>query len=217
MRALTVPRPPAPPAAPEPTARDAWAIGLGAAAVAVALWPLRAYAGSHLSGADAPKFTLDSFPLSTYPMFSEHRGRSTYVPHVIGLTVAGERVIPHHRHFGHGGLNQARKQVARAFRRGDAAVVVQDYADALARQREALGGVLPTGSGPGSVRRRREHAIVTVEAVRSRFRFEDYMAGQRLPHREQVLARCAVGGTAERVDEHREAGRSGHAGQEAVR
>lgn len=212
MRAPTVPRPPA--AAPDPTARDAWAIGLGAAAVAVALWPLRAYAGSHLSGSDAPKFTLDSFPLSTYPMFSEHRGRSTYVPHVIGLTAEGERVIPHHRHFGHGGLNQTRKQVARAFRRGDAAVVVQQYADALARQREALAGKVPTGSGPGATRRRREAGIVTVEAVRSRFRFDEYMAGQTLPHREQVLARCAVGGTAEAVQERRDAGQTT---QEAAR
>lgn len=202
-------RPPAPTAAPEPTARAAWALGLGAAAVAVALWPLRAYAGSHLSGTEAPKFRLDSFPLSTYPMFSEHRGRSAHVPHVIGLTAEGERVIPHHRHFGTGGLNQTRKQVARAFRRGDAAVVVQDYADALARQNEALGGAVPTGYGPGSTRRRREAAIVTVEAVRSRFRFDEYMAGQRLPQREQVLARCAVGGRAEAVQERRDAAQLG--------
>ena len=40
---------------------------------------------------------------------------------------------------GTGGLNQTRKQVARAFRRGDAAVVVQDYADALARLFTDLG------------------------------------------------------------------------------
>ena len=120
------------PPAPSPTARDVWGIVAGAAGVAVLLWPLRAYAGPQLSGKDAPKFRLDSFPLSTYPMFSEHRGRSTYVPHVIGLTGAGERVIPHARHFGGGGLNQVRKQVSRAIRRGDAALVAQTYADSLA-------------------------------------------------------------------------------------
>ncbi|MDO4239302.1 hypothetical protein [Micrococcus sp.] len=204
MRPSTTRRPRTSPA-PDPTPADARAIVLGAAAVAVALWPLRAYRGPHLSGASAPKFALDSFPLSTYPMFSEHRGDSARVPHVIGLTAAGDRVIPHYRHFGQGGLNQTRKQVARAIRRGDAAVVAQDYADSLARQNAALGGRVPTGSGPGSTRRRREAAIATVEVVRSRFRFSDHLEGRNQPYREQVLARCEVGGTAQAVQERRAA------------
>ena len=192
------------PPAPAPTARDVWGIVAGAAGVAVLLWPLRAYAGPQLSGKDAPKFRLDSFPLSTYPMFSEHRGRSTYVPHVIGLTGAGERVIPHARHFGGGGLNQVRKQVSRAIRRGDAALVAQTYADSLAAQRAAREGGRPSG-GSGGPRRRHEAAVQQVEVVRSRFRFDDYYGGDVLPHRETVLARCEVGGTAVAVREKRTA------------
>ena len=40
-------------------------------------------------------------------------------------------------------------------------------------------------------------------------RFDEYMAGQRLPQREQVLARCAVGGRAEAVQERRDAAQLG--------
>ncbi|MDO5635082.1 MAG: hypothetical protein Q4G34_09480 [Micrococcus sp.] len=192
------------PASPPPVLADWLRLGLGAAGVAVVLSPLRHYVKGPLHGSGAAKFTRDSFPLSTYPMFSEDRGRSTSVAHVIGITDAGERVIPLFKHFGPGGLNQVRKQVSRAVRRGDAARVAQAYADSLATLQTRQRTRPSTGTGAGATRRRREAQIVTVEVVRSRFRFDEYFDGQTLPQRETVLARADVGGTAHAVEENRD-------------
>lgn len=177
---------------PAATARDGWALAAGAALAAALLSPLRHY----WSADRRAKNTRDSFPLSTYPMFSEDRKGSARVPHVVGSTAEGERVLPHHKHFGAGGLNQVRKQIARMVRQGRATEVAQRYADALAAQ-NARGQT--TGTGPGSTRRRQEARILSVEVVRSRFVFDTYYAGHTAPQTETVHARCAVGGTAEPV------------------
>ncbi|MDI3329541.1 MAG: hypothetical protein QJR09_02250 [Micrococcus sp.] len=172
---------------PAATSRDLWALAAGAAFTAVLLSPVRHY----FNGRD--KTEQDSFPLSTYPMFSANRKDRTRVPHVAGFTADGERVVPHYGHFGAGGLNQVRKQVARMVRQGRATEVAQRYADALAAQRRRPA---PRGEGPGAVRRRREEAIVRVEVVRSRYFFDTYYAGNTTPQEETVHARADVGGTA---------------------
>ena len=176
---------------PPPTGRDALALAGGVAFAAVLLAPLRHYWSADRNA----KNTRDSFPLSTYPMFSEDRKDRAWVPHVVGYTAGGERVLPHHQHFGAGGLNQVRQQIARMVRKGRAVEVAQRYADALHAQRDRSA----RGSGPGAVRRRKEAAIVRVEVVRSRFHFDTYYAGTTEPQTETVNARCTVGGTAEAV------------------
>jgi hypothetical protein len=180
--------------APAATSRDLWALAAGTALAAVLLSPVRHY----FNGKD--KTEEDSFPLSTYPMFSDNRKDRTRIPHVAGFTADGERIVPHYGHFGAGGLNQVRKQVTRMVRQGRAAEVAQRYADALAAQRQRPA---PRGEGPGAVRRRREAAIVRLEVVRSRYFFDTYYAGNTTPQVETVHARADVGGSAVAVSETR--------------
>ncbi|WP_156832028.1 hypothetical protein [Yaniella halotolerans] len=182
------------------TPRDLWALAGYVAFAGVLLAPLRHYVGTPKQVRRA-KFKRDSFPLSTYPMFSTDRKGRIIVPHVVGITADGERICLHHRHYGAGGVNQVRKQVARGVRRGHAAAIAQRYADSLAAEHRQ--GRL-NGSSPGAIRRRREAAVVEVLVVRSRFIFDDYFAtGEQpsLPKEETVRARCVVGGFAERVEE----------------
>lgn len=182
------------------TTRDLWALAGYAAFAGLLLTPLRHYVGTPKQVKRA-KFERDSFPLSTYPMFSADRKGRIIVPHVVGLTADGERIELHHRHYGTGGLNQVRKQVARGVRRGDAAEIAQRYADSLTtQQREGH----TRGSSAGAARRRREAAVVTVLVVRSRFIFDDYFGlaeDAKLPTEESVRARCQVGQTAELIQE----------------
>ncbi len=194
---MTIDLPPTSPGlsgSPAPTERDLWALAAGVAFAAVLLSPVRHY----FNGRD--KLEEDSFPLSTYPMFSADRKDRTRIPHVAGFTADGRRISPYYGHFGAGGLNQVRKQVTRMVRQGRAVEVAQVYADSLARQQARPA---PTGQGPGALRRRREQDIVRVEVVRSRYFFDTYYAGNTTPQTEAVLARAQVGGTAEAVSETR--------------
>lgn len=172
-----------------PSARDIWALAGLAAFGGLLLAPLRHYVGDMRRVSEA-KLSEDSFPLSTYPMFSADRQGRIVIPHVIGLSADGERIAPHYRHGGSGGLNQVRKQLARAIRLGHAELIAQDYADSLARQRTAGGE--PRSAGIAA-RREREARIHTVQVVRSRFIFDDYFAGDSAPQAEAVHAECIVG------------------------
>lgn len=150
---------------------------LGTAVFAAALLaPLRHYVGPSKKVQRA-KIDRDSFPLSTYPMFSADRAGRIVVPHVVGETADGDRVNLSYRLYGTGGLNQVRKQVARAVREGHADTVAQTYADALHH------------SG-------NPEEIAKVLVVRSRFLFNDYFDGDRMPFAENIHARCVPGGTA---------------------
>ncbi|NLT25971.1 MAG: hypothetical protein GXX90_04885 [Microbacteriaceae bacterium] len=170
-----------PRSAPPLTGGDALRLGALAGFAAVLLAPLRHYVGPMKRVTEA-KIEHDSFPLSTYPMFSADRRGRIVIPHVVGFTADGERVIPHYRHYGSGGHNQVRKQLARDVRQGRAVEVAQRYADSLAAaDRERRGG---------------EAAILRVAVVRARYVFDDWFAGDRAPQAESVHAECAVGGTA---------------------
>ncbi|GAA2039816.1 hypothetical protein GCM10009720_20450 [Yaniella flava] len=171
---------------PPVTAGDLWAVAGYAAFAGVLFSPLRHYVGSPKQ-VKRTKFAQDSFPISTYPMFSVDRKGRVTVPHVVGITADEQRVPLHYRHYGTGGLNQVRKQIARGVRRGDAADIAQRYADSLA-----------------ATARRREANIVRVLVVRSRFQFDQYFshdAHVKLPDHETVRAQCQVGGTAELLQE----------------
>lgn len=180
--------------APSATERDLWALTAGVAFAAVLLSPLRHY----FNGKD--KNEQDSFPLSTYPMFSDDRKDRTRIPHVAGFTADGRRIAPHYSHFGAGGLNQVRKQITRMVRQGRSVEVAQRYADALAEQQRRPA---TTGQGPGALRRRKEADIVRVEVVRSRYFFDTYYAGNTTPQTETIHARAVVGGTALAVEQTR--------------
>ncbi|MGO1543362.1 MAG: hypothetical protein ACTHXA_03380 [Gulosibacter sp.] len=173
-------------------ARDLWSLAGYAAFAGVLLSPARHYIGS-LPKVTKAKIEEDSFPLSTYPMFSADRKGRIVIPHVVGFTAHGERVLPHYSHFGTGGLNQVRKQIARGLRKGHAVDIAQRYADSLATQQNA-----PKRSRSAEVaeRQEREAEIVTIAVVRSRYVFDDYFAGQKRPAAEVIHAECPVGGTA---------------------
>src|SRR5690625_352040 len=72
------------------TPRDLWAVAGYAAFAGVLLSPLRHYVGTP-KDVKRNKFARDSFPLSTYPMFSTDRKGRVTVPHVIGITDDGDR------------------------------------------------------------------------------------------------------------------------------
>ena len=176
---------PGPRSAPA-TTRDLTALAGYTAFAAILLSPLRHYVGSQKQ-VQRQKVEHDSFPLSTYPMFSADRKGRVTVPHVVGITDDGVRVPLHYRHFGTGGLNQVRKQISRGVRRGHAADIAQRYADSIAAST-----------------RRRDANIVKVLVVRSRFQFDDYFDATNpstTPDRETVHAQCVIGGTAELLEE----------------
>ena len=183
------------PSAPPLRSADLLRLAGLAGLAAVLVSPVRHYVGP-MSTVNVQKMEQDSFPLSTFPMFSEDRRGRVIVPHVIGLSEDGERILPHYSHYGAGGLNQVRKQIARDVRSGRAVPVAQRFADSLAQPPKA------GGSTEIETMRRieREARIVRVEVVRSRFVFDEYFAGQRIPRSETIHARSAVGGTATAQD-----------------
>ncbi|WP_257160588.1 hypothetical protein [Corynebacterium cystitidis] len=161
------------------TTGDWVALGAYAGIAAVLASPLRHYTGP-IKEVNKKKNDKDSFPLSTYPMFSAYRRGRITVPHVVGLTESGERINLHYTHFGLGGLNHTRRQLSKAIRKKNAVEVAQTYADSLARRP-----------------RKKERDVVEVIVVRSRFLFDDYFSGDKTPQAESVHARCRVGDTAE--------------------
>lgn len=172
---------------PPVTNRDLWALAGYVAFAGVLLSPLRHYVGTQKE-VKHNKVQRDSFPISTYPMFSADRKGRVTIPHVIGITSDWQRIPLHYRHYGTGGLNQVRKQLARGIRRGDAARIAQRYADSLV--------ISP---------RRNETNVVRVLVVRSRFRFDEYFsttAASHQPFRETIHAQCEVGGVAELLEEN---------------
>lgn len=171
---------------------DVWSLAGYAAFATVLLAPLRHYVGN-LKTVTAAKIAEDSFPLSTYPMFSADRKGRIVIPHVVGFTAQGERVLPHYSHFGSGGLNQVRKQIARGVRHGQAVEIAQQYADSLAKQQSRK---RPPSKPDVAARHERERDIVTLAVVHARYLFDDYFAGATKPQAELIHAECPVGGIA---------------------
>lgn len=171
---------------------DLWSLAGYAAFATVLLAPLRHYVGDLKTVTEA-KIDEDSFPLSTYPMFSADRKGRIVIPHVVGFTAQGERVLPHYSHYGSGGLNQVRKQVARGIRLNNALEIAQQYADSIAKQQSRTR--IPTKPEVAE-RHQREAAITTIAVVRARYIFDDYFAGDKAPAVEVIHAECPIGGTA---------------------
>ena len=112
----------------------------------------------------------DSFPLSTYPMFSHARGDYYRVTYFVGDDA--ERL--NYRLAGTGGFNQVRRQIRRAAKEGRGPDLCAAVANRLAGQPDA----------PAEV------AVVT-----GRFLLDGYFDGATAPVETEVHARCPVRST----------------------
>lgn len=97
----------------------------------------------------------DSFPLSHYPMFSAQRGTHVDVTYLRGVLRGGSHVMLDSRLVARGGMNQERKQIARAVRRGRGQRLAEKAARRMARR-----GLQPE--------------VMAVEVVIGRFALDDY-------------------------------------------
>jgi hypothetical protein len=117
---------------------------------------------------------VDGFPLSFYPMFSDHLDQHWKLSYAVGVYADGRRGnLPYHV-LGTGGVNQVRKQLFRAVRRGRAA----EHARLLAGRVAAH----PAGAG-----------VIKVEIVRGKFDLDHCVLSRRThPQEETVLASADV-------------------------
>lgn len=76
----------------------------------------------------------DSFPLSHYPMFSARRGTHVEVAYLRGVLADGGHVMLDSKLIARGGMNQERKQIARAARRDRGQRLAEKAARTLARR-----------------------------------------------------------------------------------
>ena len=119
----------------------------------------------------------DSYPLSTYPMFSRRRGRTNTV--TSALAIAGEREVKVPPEY------VANAETMQAFRTLTTAVMAggeaaQTLCQAIARR-------LPDASDPELAHAQRVELVTeSVDAI-------DYLAGRAKPEQRRVHARCAVG------------------------
>ena len=143
------------------------AYGLSAVMLAAVLSPLRL---------DPQDPAQDSYPLSTYPMFSYDRDRSFELIVAVARGPGGfEQPVPP-RLVASAETMHAQKTLMKAVDRGRAKPMCREIA-----ARVALGGEA-VGLGPA-----REVAIVerTVDVL-------DYLAGDTKPQRQKVLVRCPI-------------------------
>lgn len=117
----------------------------------------------------------DSFPLSWYPMFSKPRAAERWEYYLVGLDAEGNRSPIHYRYAGRGGMNQVRRQIRRQMRGGGAEELCREVAGRVAE------------SGRTSLR-----DVVTVQAVRGKYRLDDYFQGNKTPVEERIYASCPV-------------------------
>jgi hypothetical protein len=87
--------------------RRAWAYAFSGALIAAVLWPLL---GSPQS---------DSFPFSTYPMFSGRRSAEVSISHVIAVDASGRAEVLPPEALGTGEVIQAFETVRQAIRQGE--------------------------------------------------------------------------------------------------
>lgn len=120
----------------------------------------------------------DSYPLSTYPMFSRPRGRRNAV--TSALAVAGEREVKIPPEY------VGNAETMQAFRTLTTAVALGG--DASQRLCQAIAGRLAEASDPALAHA--ERVLLVTESVDA----IDYLAGRAKPQHRRVHARCPVGG-----------------------
>jgi hypothetical protein len=142
------------------TLERAWSYGVGLALVAAILLPLT------WDSRD------DSFPLSTYPMFSGRQSAEATLPHAIGLTAEGERVVLPPSAVANDEVIQAWETLRQAVRQGPEAT-----ARLCARAAEWADG---------------RDDIVSVAIVSDTFNAIRYFEGDKQPIATTVHSECGV-------------------------
>jgi len=122
-------------------------------------------------------FDADSYPLSTYPMFANRRGRTNSVTSAVAISPQGEVKVPP-EYVANAETMQAFRTLSSAVRAGG------ERAEALCR---TIAGRLRDASEPELARAERVELISeTVDAI-------DYLAGRAKPRDRRVHVRCPVG------------------------
>jgi hypothetical protein len=118
---------------------------------------------------------VDSFPLSTFPMFAQSRPSEIDIDHVVATDAAGTRRVVPPGLLGQSEVLQAKALVAGAVSRGRAASrsLCREVAERLAAE--------PAWS-----------SSVRVEVRSDRYRVIEYFDGARDPIASRVHARCAL-------------------------
>ena len=141
--------------------RRAWAYGISVAALALVFSPV------------LRPSQRDSYPLSTYPMFSYDRGRESALPTAVGVTGAGEirRLSP--------ALISGGYEPVRAFATVEASIANGDTPELCREiaQRTA---------------RARAKDVVAIEVVTEVHDVIAWFEGQKEPSQRIVHARCAL-------------------------
>jgi hypothetical protein len=146
-----------------PGLRRAVATAAGALLLALVLWPL------------SWRARRDSFPLSTYPMFSDPRSRVMTVDHVFAVTPDGERMIVPLELIATNNVMHVAMVVSQAATSSEAsAALCDEVARKVATQDGRLG------------------RAVVIEVATSSFDSVAYFAGHRTPRSREIRARCQV-------------------------
>ncbi|HEY5640602.1 MAG TPA: hypothetical protein VIW01_11185 [Dehalococcoidia bacterium] len=143
------------------TLERVWSYGLGAALIVAVLLPL----------AGDPR--ADSFPFSTYPMFSGRQSSETTIPHAIVTDSDGERSVLPPVAVANDEVVQAFETLRQAVRQGPEAT-----ARLCARAADWYAG---RGEGPA-----------TVEIVSDTYNAVAYFEGDKQPVATEVHASCEV-------------------------
>jgi len=118
----------------------------------------------------------DSFPLSTYPMFSFQKDRKATLEHVVGLTPDGRELFIPPRLIANDEVLQARATIHRTVRRGRLATrkLCAEVAERLRGESGELG------------------TVTTVEVRRATYDSVEYFTKHAPPTHSKVFARCPV-------------------------
>jgi hypothetical protein len=117
----------------------------------------------------------DEFPFSWYPMFAHPRPSLETVYYVLGSGTGGQRRIVHAHYYLKGGMNQARRQIARLVREPR---TTQETCERAARR-------VASDQSLSDVKELR--------VVRGQFDMKKYFSERnKQPEREVTLARCPV-------------------------
>ena len=117
----------------------------------------------------------DCFPLSYYPMFSSRRDDDVTLRYVIGMTAQGKRKIVPYWVVGRGGMNQTRKQIRNAVKRGEAYELCESVARNVARRKSC-----------------RYRSLTHVAVVTAKFRLSEYIRGNTTPDSLRIEAKVPV-------------------------
>ncbi len=117
----------------------------------------------------------DNFPLSYFPMFSEVRGETYKVAHLVGLDTEANRKLVSYKLAGTGGLNQVRRQIRKTVREGGAATLCQSVAERVAKSKQ-----------------KSLASLSKIQIITGEYNLNEFFAGNKTPVKEITHATCNV-------------------------